>query len=261
MFQNLLKLLLLFGALPALAQTGDQLTLLNLLNAERAKAGLPRLEWDEHLAQSATAHARQLVQHHELSHQFNGEPVLGDRIGATGLRFNSAAENVAFGPSIETIHKGLMDSPPHRANILDPKYNAVGIAILPGDTELYAAQNFARVVPTYSESQFRDAVIAAFQRARTSKKLAPLIVAPDDRLHNAACSNPNPNVLIKKFTGVTDMVVFTASVPENLSASMKAAALDPSLRRMNIGVCFKPGPDHGYASFWVVAGFYPTATE
>jgi uncharacterized protein YkwD len=232
--------------------------MLNLLNHERLKADLPALQWDPHLAQSATAHAQRLADHHELSHQFPGEPELGDRVGATGLRFNAAAENVAYAGTIEEAHEGLMHSPPHRANILDPKYTSVGFGIVVRDGLLYVAQNFARVVPTYSEDQFRQAVVSAFNQIRHDKGLAAIDVVTDPRLRKAACSGESdPNTLIKTLPGVTNLVVFTSSTPEKLTSNMKSTAGDRTLRRMNMGVCFKPGSEHGYGSFWVVAAFYP----
>jgi uncharacterized protein YkwD len=236
----------------------DELRLLTLLNQEREKAGLPKLQWDTHLAQSASTHTRKMVEHQDLSHQFSGEPPLGQRIGATGLRFNAAAENVAIAPTIDEIHKGLMNSPPHRANILSPKYNSVGFGMALSQGELYITQNFANVVPNYSEAGFRDAVIAAVNNERRAHHLPKIEAQPDSRLDRAACTaNVDPNDLIHDLPGATALVVFTASDPEKLPASMKKAADDPSYQRMNIGACFKPGPSHGFGSFYVVTAFYP----
>ncbi len=55
-----------------------------------------------------------------LSHQLPGEPGMADRASQAGARFSSLAENVAEGPSAESIHRQWMNSPPHRANLLDP---------------------------------------------------------------------------------------------------------------------------------------------
>ncbi|HEV3039948.1 MAG TPA: CAP domain-containing protein [Candidatus Angelobacter sp.] len=254
-------ILLLVVTVPAFAQSGlspDESRLLTLVNQERGKAGLPKLQWDPHLAESARLHTQKLVQHQELSHQFSGEPPLGQRVGATGLRFNSVAENVGMAPTIDEIHTGFMNSPPHRENILSPKYNSVGFGITQSQGELYVTQNFANVLPTYSAEQFRDAVISAFNRARRSKHVPEIDARPDERLDKAACTGKvNPNSLIHDLPGVTDLVVFTASVPENLPSHMLDAAGDRTLRRMNIGVCFKPDPSHGYGSFYLVAAFYP----
>src|SRR5947209_3231873 len=125
--------------------SGEQLQLFNLVNHERETHGLPKFQWDDHLAQSAATHNRLVTERQELSHQFPGEPPLGERVGATGARFNAAGENLAYAPTVEEVHKGLMNSPPHRANILDPKFNAVGISIVKQGDELYVVQNFARV--------------------------------------------------------------------------------------------------------------------
>ena len=255
----LLFLILVLGTV-ALAQSGPspvQSKLLDLVNHERETRSLPKFQWDDHLAQSAAAHAKLVIQREELSHQFPGEAPLGERIGATGLRFNAAGENLAYAPTIEEVHTGLMNSPPHRANILDPKYNAVGFAIVPLNGELYVVQNFAHVLPAYSEDQFRDAVVAAFNQERRAAKLGKLEVQFGSHLRKAACdANPLPEVIIKSNPGASDVVVFTVSAPEKLPTQMKKAAADRILQRMNIGVCFRPGKEHGYASFSVVAVFY-----
>src|SRR2546425_12274290 len=89
------------------AQSGpapEQSKLLQLVNHERETRGLPKFQWDDHLAQSAAAHAKLVVQREELSHQFPGEAPLGERIGATGLRFNAAGENLAYAPTVEEVH-------------------------------------------------------------------------------------------------------------------------------------------------------------
>src|ERR1700694_2095771 len=181
--------ILLLGTISPFAQSGlsqDELRLLTLLNQEREKAGLPKLQWDTHLAQSASAHTRKMVEHQELSHQLGGELPLGERIAATGLRFNAAAENVAFAPTIDEIHKGLMNSPPHRANILGRQYNSVGFGIAMDEGALYVTQNFANVVPNYSEAGFRDAILAAINKARRGHHLPEIEARPDPLLNKAA---------------------------------------------------------------------------
>jgi uncharacterized protein YkwD len=254
-------ILLVFGTIAGFSQTGlsqDELRLLTLVNQEREKAGLSKLQWDSHLAESARLHTQKMVEHQNLSHQLSGEPPLGERAGATGLRFNAVAENVALAPTIDEIHKGLMNSPPHRANILSPKYNSIGFGITLSQGELYVTQNFANVLPTYSVEEFRDAVISAFNQARRAQHVPEIDAQPDPRLDKAACAaNVNPNQLIHGLPGVTDLVVFTSSVPERLPSHMQEAAADRTLRRMNIGVCFRPDPTHGFGSFSVVAAFYP----
>ncbi len=152
-----------------------------------------------------------------------------------------------------------MNSPPHRANILNAQYNAVGLAVISSGHELYVAQNFAHALPAFTETQFRDTMLLAFNQARRSKGLDEMKVVFDARLQQAACSpQPDPDALIAEFPGAVTLDVFTAASPVRLPAHMQLAAADPRLHRMNVGVCFKPGKEHGYASFTVVAAFFRT---
>jgi len=243
------------------AQVGlssDELKLFNLLNEERSKAGLPEFQWNYHLAETARKHTQLQASHKTLSHQLPGELVLADRVGATGLRYDIAAENVAFGSTVQGVHEGLMDSAKHRANILSTKYNAVGLAVIPAEDGLYVTQDFAHTVSTYGEEQFRDGVIAAFNKERQRHRLGAMSARMEPRLHDLACSDNNDaQQMLQTFPTAVNLILFTSSEPEKLSGSMQKMAADGSLRRMDIGVCFKPGREHGYASFRVIALFYP----
>src|SRR5258708_33964140 len=93
--------------------------LFDLVNREREKAGLLKLEWEGHLADAARAHSKLLAENQDLSHQFGGEPPLQQRAGAAGAHFSAVAENVAAAPAVDVAHKSLMESPGHRDNILN----------------------------------------------------------------------------------------------------------------------------------------------
>ena len=71
-----------------------------------------------------------------LTHQLAREPDLRTRIAATGLRFDSAGENVGYSTRIEEIHDNLMRSRGHRENLLSAKYDSIGSRSTraPGDT-------------------------------------------------------------------------------------------------------------------------------
>src|SRR5205085_11372201 len=128
----LLMFLAAFFACTAQAQFDPALErkLFDMANGERAEEGLPRLAWDEKLAQAARLHAEKMAAQNKLSHRFEGEASLTDRIAAAGAHFGFAAENVAFATYGEDIHQGLMRSPGHRANILSKKPNALGVGVV-----------------------------------------------------------------------------------------------------------------------------------
>lgn len=115
-------------------------------NRERAKEDLPPLKWNPLLATAARHHAELMAQHSAISHQFPGEPALVQRIAAMGARFSSVAENIAAGQDAGDIHYGWMHSPGHRANILDPKFTALGVAVVEARGRIFAVQDFSAAV-------------------------------------------------------------------------------------------------------------------
>lgn len=231
--------------------------LFDLVNREREKAGLNKLEWSDRLAQAALAHSKLLAENRDLSHQFPGEPLLQERVGATSLRFNSVAENVAASPDVDTAHSALMKSPGHRANILHQDYNAIGISIVERDHELFITQDFAHTLASYTEKQFRDSVIATFNQARRSRKLPPVDVITDSRLRKAACSQDmHTDKMIQNIPGASGLLVFSLSEPGTLPDDVRKFTADKTLQRMNIGVCLQTGGATGFSKFWVVAAFY-----
>jgi hypothetical protein len=234
--------------------------LLDLVNHEREKAGLNKLEWNDRLAEAAEAHSKLLAENRDLSHQFSGEPILQERVGATRLRFNSVAENVAAAPDVDTAHTALMKSPGHRANILHQDYNAIGISIVERNHELFITQDFAHTLASYTEKQFRESLITNFNQARRARKMSPVDVISDPHLNKVACSQDmHTDKMIQNMPGVSALLVFSLSEPGALPNDMRKYASDKTLQRLNIGVCLQTGGATGFSRFWVVAAFYRSA--
>lgn len=221
------------------------------LNHERVKNGLSPLEWNDQAAAAARAHARLLVENSNLSHQFPGEASLPERIGATGVRFTVAAENVARTEWIEDVHPALMGSSGHRANMLSPRYNAVGISVIEAQGRIFVTQDFIFLVPEYSEALFASAFAESFSLARKGRKAE---IHPNALLHELACTTDGDAAkLAGRVTEARSVVVFTSSDPHSLPEQILSRAAD--FHRMNFGVCFRPDQEHGYANFWIVATF------
>lgn len=123
------------------APSGHAKILFEAANRERAERGLRPLRWDASLAAAALAHAEHMAAQRTLSHQFAGEPDLQTRARHAGARFNIIAENVAEGPDASAIQTGWMNSPPHRANLLDALLDAAGIAVAESGGDLFAAED------------------------------------------------------------------------------------------------------------------------
>lgn len=118
--------------------------MLELLNQERASRGLSSLTLDTgKLRDVARAHSRDMFARGYFAHDTPEGKTPFDRMREGGVTFLAAGENLAFAPDVEIAHKGLMNSPPHRKNILDPDFHRVGIgAISAGFRGEMFTQNF-----------------------------------------------------------------------------------------------------------------------
>lgn len=106
--------------------------MLEMVNRERADAGLEPLAPDPELTEVARRHAADMFARGYFSHVTPEGADPFDRINAAGLTYQVAGENLALAPTLETAHTGLMESPGHRANILRPQFRRVGIGIVDG---------------------------------------------------------------------------------------------------------------------------------
>ena len=111
-----------------------------LLNAERAKRDVRPLARDWRLARAADRHTDDMVEQGYFQHDSRNGESFSDRIRDTGYlsRVSSWAvgENIAWGSgrlsTAEAIVKAWMDSPGHRANILNGRYREIGIGLTLG---------------------------------------------------------------------------------------------------------------------------------
>ncbi len=146
------------AAMPALAQQSAEQQVMELANADRAQHGLAPLKWDPALAQAAAEHAQLMAQQQALSHQFAGEPDLVARGGAAGAHFRSIAENVAVAPNPEALNQEWMNSTPHRANILNPTMNGIGVGVVKVGPNYYAVEDFADSVAQIGPQQIEQKI-------------------------------------------------------------------------------------------------------
>ncbi len=139
--------------------------LLALTNQNRVAQGLGALRWSPELARAAALHAQQMAVRNSLEHQFGGEADLAARAGRAGAHFHVVAENIAMGPDAITINREWMHSPQHRANILDPRLNAIGIALVRRNGGWWAVQDFAETVESLGSGSAEDRVIGLLGQA------------------------------------------------------------------------------------------------
>ncbi|MFK4088616.1 CAP domain-containing protein [Kribbella sp. NPDC020789] len=110
------------------ASGSPEAQVLTLTNAERAKAGCGPLRTNSALIKAAEAHASDMVDHHYFAHDSQDGRSPFDRMKAAGFKGGAMAENIAVGySSPAAVVKGWMNSPGHRANILNCSYTMLGV--------------------------------------------------------------------------------------------------------------------------------------
>jgi len=117
--------------------------MLELVNRERAAAGLQTLAADDELREVGRAHSADMFARGYFAHVTPEGRDPFARIREAGYTFRTAGENLALAPTLSIAHTGLMNSPGHRANILRPQFGRVGIGIMDGGRRgLMVTQNF-----------------------------------------------------------------------------------------------------------------------
>jgi len=103
-----------------------------LVNTERAKAGVQLLSFDDSLRAVAREHSDDMFKRGYFSHYTPDGISPFDRMQKAGIEFNFAGENLALAPSTDLAMQGLMASPGHRKNILSPNFNKIGVGVIDG---------------------------------------------------------------------------------------------------------------------------------
>jgi len=138
---------LLFSCTSVVAQPKAEMAgqqLFQAINRERAANGLPPLKWDDALANAARQHAELMAEQKSLSHGFLGELSLPSRATRAGARFSWLSENVVAGPNAENISEQWMQSPNHRANMLDADMDTIGAGAVERNGVVFAVADFSK---------------------------------------------------------------------------------------------------------------------
>lgn len=209
--------------------TSAEQMLYDAVNRERASIGLRELQWDTALANAARLHTTLLADHDALSHRFDGEADLQTRLRMAGAMFRLVAENVAEAPDVASLHIAWMNSPPHRANILDPQVNAIGIAIERRGNQLYATQDFsASVSPMTKEEQEQQ--VARLLQANGLSVIGNVEEARRSCEQNRAFYTAQPATISR----------FETSDLSRLPNDLSRLAASGRYRRASVGACEVP---------------------
>jgi uncharacterized protein YkwD len=253
-------LVVITSASPSLAEepiepAGEQ-QLFALITQERAKAGLSPLALNESLTHSARKHSELMIERDSLAHQLLGEDPLVMRLAAEGLRCDHDGENIALNGDVASAHVALMDSPGHRANILAAQFNSVGIGVVRTGDLVYVTEDFAHVMPSYSDFE-ADAVV---QQAITDYVRAQGLPVPvrttRTQLTRLACDMAQGDKIDAsrghEILGVVSAVAWTATDLRKLPPGLQKILGQPVASGYSLGVCFATTASQPGGVYWLL---------
>jgi hypothetical protein len=237
---------ILIASLPVLLAQSDTgaRRVFALTNQDRQQQGLPPLAWNSALAAAAQAHAEWMLREPALSHQYPGEPELMTRAAHAGAHFRAVAENLALGPTPDSLENQWMHSTPHRTNILDPKMNAIGVAVLRRGPNLYAVEDFAQTneALTFPQVEQRLRALLHDQGVDASSPPGPAETA-------CASSSGMP-------TGARSIVRFQTPDLSQLPSQVVQVIHSRDFRKAAVGACAPSSGQAAFTTYRVTIVFY-----
>jgi uncharacterized protein YkwD len=219
-------------------------------NRERVAQKLSPLKWNSALAEAARRHALRMAKQHNLSHQLPGEPSLAQRAGQAGARFSEIGENIAVGPWVESIHTGWMHSPGHRANILDAHFTALGVAVVEGNGQSWAVEDFSTAIANMNIAE-QEEKVTALLAARG------LVVSTEREKARKLCSDELAPA------GRRAMLILSYEAPDisELPEPLERQIRDGKYREAAVGACQPKESATGIARFRITVLLFSAQRE
>ncbi|HWA52448.1 MAG TPA: CvpA family protein [Patescibacteria group bacterium] len=108
----------------------DETKMFQLVNEERTMRGIQALTWDIKLVVLGENYGKFMWQNHYFGHYDQEGHDVAYRMQQAEISYQVAGENLALAPTVEVAHTGLMNSPGHKANILDKDFKKIGIGVI-----------------------------------------------------------------------------------------------------------------------------------
>jgi uncharacterized protein YkwD len=133
--------------------------MLERINNDRAKDGKKKLQWDEKLCRSALLKSEDMNNNNYFEHNSPSGITPWYWVKKVDYRYTFVGENLALNYfTSESAHTALMNSPGHRANILNENFTEIGINFvrgkLNGEDAFFVVQHFASPAPEKPEVKY-----------------------------------------------------------------------------------------------------------
>jgi uncharacterized protein YkwD len=241
-----------------------------LVNNERSRYHLPALQEDALLEQVAWAHSEDMGKNKYFAHinQRGEDP--NDRFHKAGGK-GLVGENIALDTSVEAAHQHLMNSPGHRANILDKNFTHLGVGVYFNGSQYSITQMFMRKNPVIDSNSLSLNILQWVNQHRRLYRVPSIkkdtkiqsaalqhsqAMAADLRLNYQAQGLNFKQRLQRqtKYTGEIDTVLILANSSDDVQSKLskyKKLISKKKFRTVGIGVFQANSNDYGENSLWI----------
>lgn len=122
--------------------SSEEQQMLDLINSERVKKGVKPLIADSRLVKAARLKSQDMIDNDYFAHESAKYGAPSELVAAQGVSYHCVGENLARSGTVQQAHRGLMGSPGHRQNILNPQFRLIGIGIIKGRRGVTVSQEF-----------------------------------------------------------------------------------------------------------------------
>lgn len=235
--------IVVFGIGIVQGQDEREKALVELANQARSDAGLKPLTWDAGLAAAAHAHAVRMAAEGPISHRYGNEADLPGRAANAGARFSLIEENIAIGDTAFHVHQSWMKSQAHQENLLNPKIDRIGVALVPAHDVLYAVADYAQGVASMSAADVEASVGKVI--ADKGITLLPDTSAAREYCAREATSDKSQTTGMKpKF-----LMRWQSADITNLPPQMAQALASGQFKQATVGACAPQGNGSGAPVF------------
>jgi len=238
-------------------------TLLDWVNKERIDRKLGPLKLLPDLSAVAKGHSRDMASSRKLTHLSPTGKSYKDRLLDTEMFFIEIGENVATSETFDGdfIHQGFMDSPEHRDNILNPNFDAIGIAaVYSNDNKYYVTQDFIQSLEVLEEDEATKFFQDEINRIRKENALPALSfqktanIFAQRHARKKASGQPLPN--IANFFGETHIYFITTpglTLPKSVSREIASGTYESG----GIGAWFGRLPEYPGGTYVISLFLFP----
>ena len=249
---------------PVASEAEAEQRMLELVNQDRADAGLPALAWDERAAEVARAHSREMLATGDVAHVSKTTGTAADRVKAAGIKSAAVLENIARAYGVAEAEAGLMNSPGHRANLMSKAATHIGVGIIFGEEvagrrEMFVTQVFIRVTPKVDPAMVGEELrtgIAGVKSYKSDDKLdtiagelAAALAKGEERKTASSRASKQLDKLAMKFSKVGSVITTVADLD---ALDPKSLVGDINATHIGIGIAQGTHDELGEGAIYVV---------